>query len=635
MLKSGSTILGPILLNFFNAILKIEQAPKAWGSGYIVPIFKSGAKSEPDNYRPITITSCLGKLFTLLLNNRLNEFISKYDKLNEFQIGFKKKCRTSDHILLLKTIIDLYKKKKKHIYACFVDFSSAFPSVWRVGLFYKLYETGLSSKFVNIIQNLYSNTKCQVKVDNRLSETFTTSFGTKQGCNLSPTLFNLFTNDLPKVLLKSNMMPVKIMDKLIPLLMYADDIVILSETASGLQSALDALSTYCNCWKLSINIKKTKIIIFNARVSVNKVFKINSNTVDIVTSYTYLGIVFTPSGKFTKAIDMLRIKATKAWNYLHRSFNIWNGTPVKVLLKLFSSLVQPIMLYGSEVWGAYLYRSFENISAQSVLYNPKFKFESIHISICKQILGLNKKSSNIAVLGELGRYPVMLNVIKSYYSYLIRNQNMAKGSLVKLAMQCQKELNSSLMNFFGLSKFFNNVLKYKLPNVKMHTKNKIAAESTKVFQKLQDFFKKQFPKIIQENKKLSIYYSIKKQFRYEPYLSFVKNIKCRIALSKIRTSSHNLPIETGRYQNINRNERLCNMCDLNEIGSELHVLFICSNNDLKAKREKLFNKIQSFIPQFSNLSLDNKLLYMLSCCDKDLTLNIGEFLTECLTLYKI
>ena len=89
----------------------------------------------------------------------------------------------------------------------------------------------------------------------------------------------------------------------------------------------------------------------------------------------------------------------------------------------------------------------------------------------------------------------------------------------------------------------------------------------------------------------------------------------------MRTSSHNLPIETGRYQNLNRNERFCSMCDLNEIGSELHVLFICSNNGLRAKREKLFNQIKSFLPQFSNLLLNDKLLYMLSCCDNDLTMN--------------
>ena len=146
MLKSSISALGQTLVDFYNIILLQEKTPKLWGKGWIVPIFKSGDKNDPKNYRPITITSCLSKLFTKALNSRLVNFLEQNNILNKFQIGFREKSRTSDHILLLKTIIDTYKKKKKHIYACFVDFSNAFPSVWRDGLFYKLLQSGLSPK---------------------------------------------------------------------------------------------------------------------------------------------------------------------------------------------------------------------------------------------------------------------------------------------------------------------------------------------------------------------------------------------------------------------------------------------------------------------------------------------------------
>ena len=95
------------------------------------------------------------------------------------QIGFRKASRTADHIFVLKSIIDFYKKKKQAIYACFIDLRRAFDTVWRVGLYYKMLKYGISSKCVDIVRDLYS---------------------THQGCNLSPTLFNLFLNDLPRFL---------------------------------------------------------------------------------------------------------------------------------------------------------------------------------------------------------------------------------------------------------------------------------------------------------------------------------------------------------------------------------------------------------------------------------------------------
>ena len=119
MLKSGKTQLMPFfLVFFFNKILKHEQVPQTWNEGWITPIFKSGLKSDPKNYRPITITSCLGKLLARILTSRLNNFLQQNDIISQFQIGFKENCRTSDHVLVLKTIIDYYKKKNKHIYIC-------------------------------------------------------------------------------------------------------------------------------------------------------------------------------------------------------------------------------------------------------------------------------------------------------------------------------------------------------------------------------------------------------------------------------------------------------------------------------------------------------------------------------------
>lgn len=632
MIKCSVTLLGPTLTDFFNKILKHEKTPEAWGSGWIVPIYKSGAKNDPKNYRPITVTSCISKLFTLILNTRLINFLERNKIITEFQIGFKKNSRTSDHIFLLKTIIEYYKKKHKHIYACFVDFSSAFPSIWRLGLFYKLYHNGLSTKFINIIISLYKNTMASVKIGNRVSKKFSVNIGTKQGCNLSPSLFNLFTNDIPHTLLASKMDPISLAGKEIPLLMYADDIVILSQSSKGLQNALNALSTYCKNWKLSININKTKIVIFNSRGKIDRQFEINGTVIEKVSSYTYLGIAFTSSGKFTKAIETLTTKARKLWFKLSRSFNIWEGTPVKVLLKLFSSLIQPIMLYGCEVWGSYLHRQIDKVKFGEILYNTKLTFEKLQIQICKQILGLNKRSSNISTLGELGRFPLMLNVSKSVFNYWLRASSFPKASLINIALNAQQNVSH---NFLQFPQILKKKIKYNSrSSKKVWTKAKLAVEGRKIMEKLKSVFKSMFQELVRNNNKLELYHKIKWQFQLENYLKYVTNIRERVAISKFRTSAHNLPIETGRYQNIPREERLCKLCKLNKIGCEKHILFECDHPSIQKAREQMQSTIGKLIPDFTKLQNEDKLLYVLSCSDQDLTKVIGGFLNTCLKLQK-
>ena len=131
--------------------MKTSYFPKFWKTGFIVPIFKSGESSDPGNYRQITITNCFGKIFTLIINERLLEFLNHKKKqqktINVCQIGFRRGYRIADHVFVLNTIINSYFRKGKKGYACFVDFSKAFDTVWRKGLLYKLMLNGLSYKF--------------------------------------------------------------------------------------------------------------------------------------------------------------------------------------------------------------------------------------------------------------------------------------------------------------------------------------------------------------------------------------------------------------------------------------------------------------------------------------------------------
>ena len=132
MLKAGTDKMLLCIMRLFNLIIHSETVPSQWSSGFIVPIFKGGDKEIPSNCRGISITSALGKLFTLIMNNRLYEVMIANNLIAPNQIGFMKGKRTSGHIFVLKCIIEEAKKRKKPIYACFVDLKKAFGTVWRI-----------------------------------------------------------------------------------------------------------------------------------------------------------------------------------------------------------------------------------------------------------------------------------------------------------------------------------------------------------------------------------------------------------------------------------------------------------------------------------------------------------------------
>lgn len=210
----------------FNCILKSGIYPDVWRDNIIKPLYKGGGTQDPSNYRGITISSCFGKLFSRVLYNRLDKYIEDNELIHPEQIGFRNNCRTSDHIITLKTLIDKAFKVKKYLFSCFVDLSKAFDTVNRAALLYKLEQYNITGHFLNIVNSMYQSVRCSVKIGSALSQSFSTKTGVKQGCILSPTLFSLFINDL-KHYFDESCDPVKIGERLLSCLMYADDIVLL------------------------------------------------------------------------------------------------------------------------------------------------------------------------------------------------------------------------------------------------------------------------------------------------------------------------------------------------------------------------------------------------------------------------
>ena len=234
-----------VYVDLFNRVLNSGQIPESWTIGMIMPIYKNkGDKGDFDNYRGITILSCLGKLFTSVINARLNRYSNEVNLLNENQTGFRKGYSTLDHIFLLKNIIDiLVNQCKQKLFCAFVDYKKAFDTVWRSALWHKMLESGISGNLYNVILNMYNNIKSCVNVNGVLSEYFISVNGVRQGKNLSPFLFALFINDIEEFLIQYGCDPIKIpvsdLNTFLKLLivLYADDTVLFATSKQNLQNA--------------------------------------------------------------------------------------------------------------------------------------------------------------------------------------------------------------------------------------------------------------------------------------------------------------------------------------------------------------------------------------------------------------
>ena len=221
---------------------------------------------------------------------------------------------TVDNIFVIHGLITHMLNGGKLFYCAFIDFSKAFDYVVRDILWYKLVKLGIRGQILKVIKSMYKNTKSRVKSNNELSDEFTCCLGVRQGECLSPFLFAIYVNDMEDFFYTKGAEGVDITMFKLFLLLYAGDITVFSETAQGLQKGLDILTEYCTKWKLTVNIEKSKIIVFRkgGQLPRNLKFYYDGLELSIVGSFSYLSVVFTPGGSFSLAQNTLSGQAQKA-----------------------------------------------------------------------------------------------------------------------------------------------------------------------------------------------------------------------------------------------------------------------------------------------------------------------------------
>ena len=594
----------PILTKLFNHILSTGLYPEEWSKGIVVPIYMKGDGSDAGNYRPITLISHLAKLFTSVLNRRLLKWCETNNCLTDAQFGFRPGHSTCDAIFALHSLIVEYLSKKKKLYCCFVDYQKAFDSVDHVQLWRRLVKLGITGKLLNVIRSMYQQIKSCVRFKEETSDFYTCFKGLVQGEALSPLIFSLFVNDIELDLIH-DCNTIQLNEINLFLLMYADDTVLFAESSEDLQKMMDALLYWTREYKLTVNVDKTKVVIFRPSWQIENVsFYFNGNLVEIVNNFSYLGMLFNYNGKFNVTQKHIAAQGKKALFCLMKEVQKHNFN-VPTLLSLFDTYVSPVLNYCSEIWG----------------YMKAQEIEKIHTMFLKRLLGVKRSTSNDMIYSETGRLPLIVNRkfnMLKYWLKLTRTENCVLKNIYEMTLRSCNHQNNK-----NWSAEIRDIL-ISIGLVDVWQQQRVENERLFLYlakQSLKDLAYQKIDSFINNSNKCILYKHVLKNDRLvQSYLKQGIPAKYKKYISKFRLSAHSLKVETGRYDATARENRLCTMCNLEDIEDEYHFILKCPYyTDIRNLHINTY---------FTTRPSVYKLTKLFSSSNKKILCNLGKYLLK-------
>ena len=440
---------------------------------------------------------------------------------------------------------------------------------------------------------------CSVRVNGKQTRWFNVESGLRQGCILSPLLFNLYINDLA-ILIKSLDRGVQIDDgEKLSLLLYADDLCLIADNESDLQLMLDTLQKWCVTWQMKVNDGKTQVVHFrpNSVEKTHITFNCGDSEIKVVDKYKYLGLILTDHLDYQETARVVAQAASRALGLVIAKDKAYGGMHYDCFTTLYTSIVQSVINYGAAIWGT---REYSCISA-------------VQNRASRYFMGLGKYAPNIALQGDTGwKHPLhhQWMCITRLWCRLCNMQGSRINKRVFLWASKNKRGWCSRVTKFFHSLDMNHLCD---PNELFSTSQTTHAMSECLNRYCEEIWRAKLNREEAQNgpgrNKLRTYRLFKQTICTESYLKVLYSKRDRSALAKFRAGVAPLHIETGRYTRTPEHERFCFNCP-NMVESEEHVLICCTvYNDI---REKLFDEASRINPAFRDMSDCDKLCYLLS-----------------------
>ena len=409
------------LLNICNKIWRNVEWPKNWTKSLVIALPKKGDLKQCNNYRTLSLISHPSKILLRIILNRLKH--QAKDIIAEEQAGFMKGRSTVEQIFNLRSIIEKYQEHQQELYHVFIDFKKAFDRVWHQALWATMHKYNIDKTLIALIEDLYNHATSSVFMNGDIGEWFRTTVGVRQGCLLSPTLFNIFLERIMTDALEEHESTVSIGGRTVSNLRFADDIDGLAGSDVELAELIKRLDDSCSLYGMEISAEKTKVMTNIHVKNLQTEFKVKDSVLQTVNQFVYLGATVTDNGSKSEILSRM----AKAQSSLSRLKPVWkdNHISVKSKIRLLRSLVISVFLYASESWtlDAYLQKRISSFEMRCLRKLLSIDYRD-HVT---------NESVRNRVTSEIGTHQNLLEIVKSrklkWFGHTVRSDGLAKTCL--------------------------------------------------------------------------------------------------------------------------------------------------------------------------------------------------------------
>lgn len=350
MLKALPDHAKAYLLSIFNGLFKKSIFPDQWRQATVIALPKPGKDhSNPTNFRPIALTSCLSKTLERILNKRLCDYLIMHKKISPIQCGSKKNHSTNEHLLRLETTIRNANAHQEHVITIFFDLHKAYDTTWNFGIMKDLHNMGLRGRLPLIIKQFLSRRSFRVAIGQCLSDDYPQEEGVPQGSVLSVTLFAIKINDLANILPR---------DPRLLSSLYVDDFQLsfrhtsLVEIGNKLQQCLNSINEWSMREGFTFSLAKTAAVHFTKIPGLHNPpdLFLYDQRIEYKNTFKFLGMLWDNKLTWAPHINQLKANTTKVVGMLKSiSAQDWGGDKL-ILRHLYRIFIRSKLDYGSMIY---------------------------------------------------------------------------------------------------------------------------------------------------------------------------------------------------------------------------------------------------------------------------------------------
>ena len=407
------------LIRLCQQIYRTGEWPNDFTETVMVPLQKKPNATECGDHRTISLISHASKILLKILTKRLEAKVEAIHFVGEDQFGFRKGRGTRDAIAVLRTLGERSLQHDKDVYVCYVDYEKAFDRVQWNKLMRVLERIGVDERDRQLIRNLYMQQTVKVRVGGENSKPGVLGRGVRQGCPLSPLLFNIYIQALIEEALENSEDGVRVGGTQVNAIRFADDQAMTSSSNTGLQRMMDSLNRTSSEYGMRINIKKTKIMRMSRKGDKKMSITVNGSKLEQVSQFCYLGSMITEDCRCHTEIKR-RIAMGKE-NFMKRGELLRGKLKLDLKKRIVKALIWSGVLYGSETW--------------TMTKEDTCRLAAFEMWIWRRVLKISwtEHKTNEEVLKTVGEERSLVNTIrrrqKNWIGHILRGDTLLKTVL--------------------------------------------------------------------------------------------------------------------------------------------------------------------------------------------------------------